>query len=212
MKSLWIRFAQDERGFVISAELVLVMTLGVLSMVVGLQAVSSAITQELNDVANAFGAVSQSYGYRSITKRRHAWISGSAFHDRADFCDCNPILQADVVGHIGLQGYGGSDADGSRIFDPQIHRDGHYGPGHEVGPKHGPMHGQEFGPERGGRHGHWSGHGPRPGQIIDPKPCCPEEVPGNSVDKKLIQGTERKHDNAPKLEAPDRDSRPKKND
>ena len=69
MKSLWNRFAEDERGFVISAELVLVMTLGVLSMVVGLQAVSSAITQELNDVANAFGAVSQSYNYRSITKR-----------------------------------------------------------------------------------------------------------------------------------------------
>ena len=37
MRTLW----HDEAGFVLSAELVLVLTLGVLSMVVGLNAVAS---------------------------------------------------------------------------------------------------------------------------------------------------------------------------
>jgi len=61
MKNLFNAFVRDEAGFVISAELVLVMTIGVLAMVVGLTAVRDAVTHELNDVSNAIGSVSQTY-------------------------------------------------------------------------------------------------------------------------------------------------------
>lgn len=83
----------DENGFVISAELVLVLTIGVLAMVVGLHAVAKSITMELNDVANAFGAIDQSYSYKGLKKKHHARVAGSGFHDHADDCDCTIIMQ-----------------------------------------------------------------------------------------------------------------------
>ncbi len=55
LKALW----KDDRGFIVSAELVLVGTIAVLSMVVGLSAVSRSITRELYDVADAYDAVNQ---------------------------------------------------------------------------------------------------------------------------------------------------------
>ena len=105
MKNLWHRLRDDESGFVVSSELVIVGTVGVLGMVVGLDAISSSVNQELNDLASAFGAMNQSYNYRSIAKSWHARVSGSGFNDRGDFCDCTPIVQTDVVGK--------SDASGS---------------------------------------------------------------------------------------------------
>jgi Flp pilus assembly pilin Flp len=53
----------DEAGFIVSAELVLVGTIAVLSMVVGLASVSNAVNSELNDVAQAFDSANQSYRY-----------------------------------------------------------------------------------------------------------------------------------------------------
>lgn len=83
----------DEAGFIVSAELVLVLTIGVLAMVVGLHAVAKSITMELNDIANAFGAINQSYTYKGLDKPRHAWVAGSGFEDHRDRCDCTIIQQ-----------------------------------------------------------------------------------------------------------------------
>jgi len=83
----------DQQGFVISAELVLVLTIGVLAMVVGLHSVAKSITMELNDLASAFGAINQSYSYKGLKKAHHAKVKGSAFIDRSDHCDCTPIIQ-----------------------------------------------------------------------------------------------------------------------
>lgn len=55
IQSLW----QDEHGFIVSAEIILVGTIGVLSMVVGLSTVSRSITNELDDMADAFNSVNQ---------------------------------------------------------------------------------------------------------------------------------------------------------
>jgi hypothetical protein len=55
VRALW----KDEKGFIVSAELVLVGTIAVLSMVVGLTSVSQAINNELFDIASAFNAVNQ---------------------------------------------------------------------------------------------------------------------------------------------------------
>ncbi|MCH8828577.1 MAG: hypothetical protein IID45_03265 [Planctomycetes bacterium] len=83
----------DENGFIVSAELVLVLTIGVLAMVVGLHAVAKSVTMEMNDIANAFGALDQSYFYKGLAKKGHARVTGSGYHDHADDCDCTIIVQ-----------------------------------------------------------------------------------------------------------------------
>jgi len=50
MRTLTAFFA-DDFGFVISAELVLVLTIAVLSMIVGLHEVAVAVNTELNDIS-----------------------------------------------------------------------------------------------------------------------------------------------------------------
>jgi len=84
----------DENGFVVSAELVLVLTIGVLSMIVGLHAVAKSVTQELNDLSSAFGAIDQTFAYKGLKKGHHAKIVGSGFHDHQDDCDCSIIVQS----------------------------------------------------------------------------------------------------------------------
>lgn len=98
MKSLWQKLLADEAGVVLSSEIALVGTVGVLGMVVGLEAVTSSVNSELNDLASAFGAIDQSYNYRSIAKVGHAWVKGSGFNDRGDYCDCDVVVSTDVVG------------------------------------------------------------------------------------------------------------------
>lgn len=92
------QLAADEAGFVISAELVLVLTIAVLAMVVGLTAVRDAVTHELNDVSHAFGAASQSYNVVHLNKSGHACIEGFGFDDNTDECDCEAIRLVDVCG------------------------------------------------------------------------------------------------------------------
>ena len=54
MTALLNNLLNDEAGFIVSAELVLIATLGVLAMVVGLSEVAFNINNELQDVARAF--------------------------------------------------------------------------------------------------------------------------------------------------------------
>ena len=89
----------DECGVIISAELVLVLTIAVLSMVVGLTEVATAINTELNDVANAFGALNQSYavtGFGSLTHGKpKGFTAGSGWTDSID--DCDTDTTCDIV-------------------------------------------------------------------------------------------------------------------
>lgn len=98
MKTFLRQLRDDEQGFIISAEAAIMTTVGTLAMVVGLEAVSSAVINELNDLAQAFGAIDQSYSYNAIAKVRHARMAGSGFFDRRDFCDCSTITHSDVGG------------------------------------------------------------------------------------------------------------------
>ena len=86
MTSLIPALWNDEAGFIISAELVLISTIGVLSMVVGLAEVSIAINQELEDVASAFGAMNQSFRFQGLTGHG-SQSNGTNFQDSVDFCD-----------------------------------------------------------------------------------------------------------------------------
>ena len=93
----------DENGFVISAELMLVITLMFCAAAVGWAAVRDALVNELNDVSHAIGAVSQSYNVTGFKKDKdtgkpHGQCSGFGFNDDADECDCKIIEYVDVCG------------------------------------------------------------------------------------------------------------------
>jgi len=93
----------DEAGFVVSAELMLVITLMFCCAAVGWAAVRDALVNELNDVSHAIGAVSQSYNVTGFQKAKnlgkpHASCSGFGFNDDADECDCKIIEYVDVCG------------------------------------------------------------------------------------------------------------------
>ncbi len=85
----------DEAGFIVSAELVLVATILVIGLVVGLSSIQHAIVAELNDVADAIGSINQGYSYGGFTAVKSngaaagikARTFGSAFADTADDCD-----------------------------------------------------------------------------------------------------------------------------
>lgn len=93
LKNLW----NDESGVIISAELVLVLTIAVICLVVGLSEVAVAVNTELNDISNAIGSLDQSFGYSSFHSfhddgskegfKNHA--CGGIFVDTRDDCDKN---------------------------------------------------------------------------------------------------------------------------
>lgn len=124
MKHFW----NDEAGFVISAELVLVSTILVIGLVVGLAEVQSAVVQELNDVGEAVGRLNQSYYYSGFAGykrfggfggfgggRFKAYTPGSAFFDHADSCDYNECALgcAGATGEYGAGWCGGTIGGGS---------------------------------------------------------------------------------------------------
>ena len=87
----------DEAGFLVSAELVLIFTLVFCAVAVGVSTVRDSLVHELGDVAEAVGALNQSYSYRSISAVsndatiNHASCAGSGFADENDDCDCKGI-------------------------------------------------------------------------------------------------------------------------
>ena len=92
----------DEAGFIVSAELVLVATILVIGLIVGLSEVQHAVVQELNDVGDAISQINQTYsytGFHAMAAAGHlptikSFTRGSVFVDLADDCDNN---QCDVA-------------------------------------------------------------------------------------------------------------------
>ncbi len=89
LKKLW----NDEAGAILSAELVLIMTLLVIGMIVGLSELQDAVVNELNDVGEAIGSLNQSYFYHGQSSRSFLTLKaatyGAVFVDRTDSCDGN---------------------------------------------------------------------------------------------------------------------------
>lgn len=80
------QFWNDENGFVVSSELVLIGTILVLGVVVGLATVRDQVVQELGDLALAIASVNQSYSYAGVTGHSSS-TAGSIFIDLLDYCD-----------------------------------------------------------------------------------------------------------------------------
>ena len=87
----------DEHGFVVSAELVLVGTILVLGMIVGLTELSFNVNQELEDVGSAVGAINQTY-YYTLASGKKGEVVGSTFLDFQDQCDNSCDLNCDSAG------------------------------------------------------------------------------------------------------------------
>ena len=94
----------DNNGFVVSAELVLVGTILVLGMIVGLTELSFNVNQELEDVGSAIGGINQTY-YYTLASGQKGEVVGSTFLDFADECDnacdinCNSVGQSEATSY-----------------------------------------------------------------------------------------------------------------
>lgn len=84
LKALW----NDEAGFIVSTELVLIATILVLGMIVGLTTLRNDVVAELADLAGAIGDVSQDYHYSAVTGHSSS-TGGSEYNDNEDFCASN---------------------------------------------------------------------------------------------------------------------------
>lgn len=88
LHALWL----DESGFVISSELVIIVTVAVIGLIVGFVAIRDAVVQELGDVAAAIGALDQSYSYNGVSNTcSGAFIKGARFADATDSCDLSNV-------------------------------------------------------------------------------------------------------------------------
>ena len=93
MNNLFTSLLNDENGFLISAELILISTIAVVGIVVGLSEVSSAVNNELEDVASAIGSLNQSYYVSGKHSSGKGCTDGSSFEDEYDTCDSQWDIQ-----------------------------------------------------------------------------------------------------------------------
>jgi Flp pilus assembly pilin Flp len=99
LKTLW----NDESGVILSAEIVLVATILVLGMIVGLVELQTAVVTELNDVADAFGDLNQSYetsGFYALKTggANKSRTYGARYDDATDDCDRNFSIECNDAG------------------------------------------------------------------------------------------------------------------
>ena len=87
---VWMHLWNDEQGTIISAELILIVTLTGLGLLAGLTTYRDQIVFELADLGTAVGQFNQSYSISSLvigTGATASSFAGSTFLDTADFCD-----------------------------------------------------------------------------------------------------------------------------
>ena len=84
--SIATQLLNDEAGFIVSAELVLISTIVVIGLVVGLAELSLNINNELEDVGAAISCIQQTYDIEGLSGHQ-GWAGGSDFYDQAEFCD-----------------------------------------------------------------------------------------------------------------------------
>lgn len=105
---------KKEAGFIVTAELILIATILVIGMIVGLVAIRDAVTAEAGDVAEAIGALDQSYQFEGILDgATNAQIAGAQWNDGVDNGGGDP----------GDQGFAGDLAGIDFDVDPGVTED-----------------------------------------------------------------------------------------
>lgn len=83
------RFWNDETGTVVSAEIILVITIAGIGMIAGLTTYRDAAVMEMADLATAIGEFNQSYSISSVVITGTGFaasFAGSTFDDQPDWC------------------------------------------------------------------------------------------------------------------------------
>ncbi len=114
MRTTIHNFLEDEQGFIVSAELVLVATILILGLVVGLSSLQTAIVSELNNVAAAFCSLNQGYFLPGFFGCRGAMTYGSVYYDNFMCLNC----LAGGAGGFGGTGFGGAGFGGGAFGAP----------------------------------------------------------------------------------------------
>lgn len=82
LRKLW----DDQQGFIVSIELVLLSTILVIGLITGMTALRDAIVSELSDVAGAVQDLNQSYQFNGVNGHS-GQTAGSDYVDALDHCD-----------------------------------------------------------------------------------------------------------------------------
>jgi Flp pilus assembly pilin Flp len=109
MNATFFALLNDENGFIVSAELILIVTISVLALVVGMSEVAVAVNTELNDISNAFGSLNQSFSFSGFCANGNgkpkSMMAGTCFMDQVDDCDrnqsCDIVMGANQSGGEG---------------------------------------------------------------------------------------------------------------
>lgn len=78
MRSLWTSFWNDDRGFLVTAEAALLVTMGVAGVTVGVHSTVRSIDGELRQASRAFRSLDQSYVHYGFASRGAA-TAGSSY-------------------------------------------------------------------------------------------------------------------------------------
>ena len=91
-QKLW----NDDAGFIVSIELILIATIAIIGLITGMTAVRDAVVSEMSDVAGAVQDLNQCYSFNGVTGHS-ASTCGSDYIDATDHCDDNDDIagQAD---------------------------------------------------------------------------------------------------------------------
>lgn len=94
---LWLLW-KDDRGFVVTTELLLIAVVTVIGLVVGLVAIRNAVVQEYGDTAMAVGVLNQSYRIDGDNHKggdplpaTGQFAAGSAYTDNSDSCETEDV-------------------------------------------------------------------------------------------------------------------------
>ena len=89
-----IAIYRDERGAIVSIELVVLATLVVIGLLAGLGTYRDALVQELGDSAAGVASLQQSFSVEAVSLTGDyggipydSFVSGSSFLDNTDFCE-----------------------------------------------------------------------------------------------------------------------------
>jgi hypothetical protein len=93
----------EESGLILSAELIIIVTVVVLGLVVGLSQLQFAVVSELQDAAAAIASLNQSFGFTGFRGcfnhgTRASFTAGSTFIDVFDNCIGTSGTALDIVG------------------------------------------------------------------------------------------------------------------
>ncbi len=106
----------DEAGFVVSAELALIVTLIFTAVAVGVAVARDALVTEYNDISEMIGVMDQSYNVQGqkvddggLGTKPHGQNKGMGYNDQADVCDCKAVEFPEVCGKNDPSGTGNAE-------------------------------------------------------------------------------------------------------